>query len=110
MGAEEIHWGFSEINDLDLLQSKLNMSTKLNHKNGDKTMSEDLLIEKEDKIACEEGQGICAHLLIVGSILLIIVTFPLSLCFVVKVVQVKYFHSYLLIFRTNNFMSHDSWF
>jgi len=87
MGAEEIHWGFSEINDLDLLHSKLNMSTKLNHKNGDKTMSEDLLIEKEDKIACEEGQGICAHLLIVGSILLIIVTFPLSLCFVVKVVQ-----------------------
>ena len=50
MGAEEIHWGFSEINDLDLLHSKLNMSTKLNHKNGDKTMSEDLLIEKEDKI------------------------------------------------------------
>ena len=50
MGAEEIHWGFSEINDLDLLHSKLNMATKLNHKNGDKTMSEDLLIEKEDKI------------------------------------------------------------
>ena len=50
MGAEEIHWGFSEINDLDLLPSKLNMATKLNHKNGDKTMSEDLLIKKEDKI------------------------------------------------------------
>ena len=50
MGAEEIHWGFSETNHLDLENSKLKMSTKLNHKNGDKTMSEDLLIEKDDKI------------------------------------------------------------
>ena len=38
--------------------------------------------------ACEEGQGICAHLLVIGSVLLIIVTLPFSLFFVVKVVQV----------------------
>ena len=37
--------------------------------------------------ACEEGQGICAHLLVIFSLLLIFATLPLSLCFVVKVVQ-----------------------
>ena len=40
-------------------------------------------------IACEEGQGICAQLLVVFSLLLIFVTLPFSLCFVVKVVQVS---------------------
>ena len=38
--------------------------------------------------ACEEGQGMCAHMLIVISIILIFLTFPFSLCCVVKVVQV----------------------
>ena len=38
--------------------------------------------------ACEEGQGVCAHLMVIGSILLIFVTLPFSLMFVVKVVQV----------------------
>ena len=38
-------------------------------------------------LACEEGQGICAHLLVVVSIILIFVTLPFSLCFAVKVVQ-----------------------
>ena len=66
-------------------------------------MSKDKDTESEDKIgntvvflvtvddnfvlACEEGQGICAHLMVIGSILLIIVTLPFSLVFVVKVVQ-----------------------
>jgi len=40
-----------------------------------------------DKIACEEGQGICAHLMVICSVLLIFVTLPFSLLFVVKVVQ-----------------------
>ena len=39
--------------------------------------------------ACEEGQGVCAHLMVIGSILLILVTMPFSLVFVVKVVQVR---------------------
>ena len=39
--------------------------------------------------ACEEGQGICAHLLIVISIVFIFLTLPFSLCCVVKVVQVR---------------------
>jgi len=43
--------------------------------------------ESEDKIACEEGQGVCAHLMVIGSILLIVATLPFSLVFVVKVVQ-----------------------
>ena len=37
--------------------------------------------------ACEEGPGICTHLLTIASVLLIMVTFPLSLLFTVKVVQ-----------------------
>ena len=43
--------------------------------------------------ACEEGQGICAHLLIVISIVFIFLTLPFSLCCVVKVVQVRPFIS-----------------
>ena len=39
--------------------------------------------------ACEEGQGVCAHLMVIGYILLIFVTMPFSLLFVVKVVQVR---------------------
>ena len=39
-------------------------------------------------LVCEEGPGICAHLLTIFSVLLIIVTLPFSLCLVVQVVQV----------------------
>ena len=39
-------------------------------------------------LACEEGPGICAHLLTLFSMLLIFLSLPISLCFVVKVVQV----------------------
>ena len=37
--------------------------------------------------ACEEGPGLCTHLLTIASVILIIVSFPLSLLFTVKVVQ-----------------------
>ena len=40
------------------------------------------------KPRCEEGPGICSVLLTVLSILLVIATLPLSLFFIVKVVQV----------------------
>ena len=43
--------------------------------------------------ACEEGQGVCAHLLVVVSVLLIFLTMPFSLCLVVKVVQVLHYLS-----------------
>jgi hypothetical protein len=39
--------------------------------------------------ACEEGQGICSQLLTLFSLLLIALTLPVSLFFVIKVVQVK---------------------
>ncbi len=39
--------------------------------------------------ACEEGPGICAYILTLCSILLLILTLPFSLCFVIKVVQVS---------------------
>ena len=38
---------------------------------------------------CEEGPGVCAMALTVFSLVLIIFTLPLSLVFVVKVVQVR---------------------
>ena len=37
--------------------------------------------------ACDEGPGLCAHLITFLSILLVFVTIPFSLCFAVKVVQ-----------------------
>ena len=40
-------------------------------------------------LACEEGPGICAHLLTLASMLIIFMTLPISLCMVVKVVQVN---------------------
>ena len=37
--------------------------------------------------ACEDGQGVCAQLMVVFSVLLVTITLPFSLLFVVKVVQ-----------------------
>ena len=41
--------------------------------------------------ACDEGPGVCAHLITFFSILLVFVTIPFSLCFAVKV---SYFRCY----------------
>merc|ERR1719391_1398467 len=41
----------------------------------------------QDAVVCEEGPGICSLLLTIGSLLLIIVSLPLSLVCVIKVVQ-----------------------
>lgn len=46
-------------------------------------------ISKEERIACEEAQGLCANLLVAVSLLLVFATLPLSLCFVIKVVQAR---------------------
>ena len=40
--------------------------------------------------ACEEGPGICSHLISVFSLFLIAASLPLSLFFVIKVVQVSH--------------------
>ena len=42
-----------------------------------------------DAGACDEAPGICSHILIICSMLLVIITLPFSLCLVIKVVQVK---------------------
>ena len=39
---------------------------------------------------CEEGPGICAHLLTVPALFMVVTTLPLSLLFVIKVVQVYF--------------------
>jgi len=65
-------------------------------------------INKEDKEiknndqACEEGPGICAHLLTLFSILIIITTLPFSLLCVVKVVQE---YERTVIFRLGRLLS-----
>merc|ERR1719210_1740322 len=41
----------------------------------------------QDPLGCEEGPGVCAMALTIFSLILIILTLPLSLVFVVKVVQ-----------------------
>jgi len=43
--------------------------------------------ESQDPLACEEGPGLCAMMLTIVSLLLIVVSLPLSLFCVVKVVQ-----------------------
>ena len=60
------------------------------HKNGNQNNG--LKREKSsDPIQCEEGPGLVAYLLTLGSLLLVAASLPLSLFFVVKVVQVSNF-------------------
>ena len=53
-------------------------------------------------IDCSEGPGLCAHMLTFISVLLILVTLPLSLMFVVKVVQE---YERAVIFRLGRLLS-----
>ena len=53
-----------------------------------------------DPIQCEEGPGVVAYLLTLGSLLLVAASLPLSLFFVVKVVQVHNFVICKLFFLT----------
>merc|ERR1740128_657066 len=52
--------------------------------------------------ACDEGPGICAHLITLCSLLIIFATLPVSLCFVVKVVQE---YERAVIFRLGRLLS-----
>ena len=52
--------------------------------------------------ACDEGPGICAHLITFFSIVLVLVTIPFSLCFAVKVVQE---YERVVIFRLGRLLS-----
>ena len=57
---------------------------------------------QEQDLDCSEGPGLCAHLLTLISILLILVSLPLSLMFVVKVVQE---YERAVIFRLGRLLS-----
>ena len=46
-GSLQVLWGLSEIEELQLPDYAVKMSTKFNHKNGDKHLAEDLLSNKE---------------------------------------------------------------
>lgn len=52
--------------------------------------------------ACDEGPGLCAHLITFLSVLLVFVTMPFSLCFAVKVVQE---YERVVIFRLGRLLS-----
>jgi len=58
--------------------------------------------EDGDTKACDEGPGICSHLLTLFSILLIIATMPLSLLWTIKVVQE---YERAVIFRLGRLLS-----
>jgi len=57
---------------------------------------------KEEREVCEEGPGICAHLLTVAALFMVVTTLPLSLFFVVKVVQE---YERAVIFRLGRLLS-----
>ena len=44
--------------------------------------------EKEEEEFCEDGANICGTLLTIAAIFMVVTTLPLSLFFIVKVVQV----------------------
>jgi len=56
----------------------------------------------ETETVCDEGPGICAHLITLFSLLIIMFTLPVSLCFVVKVVQE---YERAVIFRLGRLLS-----
>jgi len=52
--------------------------------------------------SCEEGPGLCAHFITFISLLIILATLPISLCFVIKVVQE---YERTVIFRLGRLLS-----
>ena len=46
--------------------------------------------KEQEREVCEEGPGICAHLITVAALFMVVTTLPLSLLFVIKVVQVYF--------------------
>jgi len=54
------------------------------------------------EVACDEGPGLCAHMITFFSIVLVFITIPFSLCFAVKVVQE---YERVVIFRLGRLLS-----
>ena len=82
----------------------LELKTQLSSNNADKCQSREEVPsqKKNGNLDCSEGPGLCAHLLTLISILLILVSLPLSLMFVVKVVQE---YERAVIFRLGRLLS-----
>ena len=80
------------------------MKTPLSSNYADKCqIKEEVPSHKQEKdLDCSEGPGLCAHLLTLISVLLILVSLPLSLMFVVKVVQE---YERAVIFRLGRLLS-----
>merc|ERR1719362_1847364 len=58
--------------------------------------------KEQEREVCEEGPGICALVMTIGSLFLVLVSLPLSLLFVVKVVQE---YERAVIFRLGRLLS-----
>ena len=67
-----------------------------------KVKKEEISILENHYLGCEEGPGICALIMTLGSLFLIVVSLPLSLMFVVKVVQE---YERAVIFRLGRLLS-----
>ena len=70
-----------------LLASKSEESDSRHHSRMGSLKNNNNNHHSEDPLGCEEGPGVCAMALTIFSLILIIITLPLSLIFVVKVVQ-----------------------
>ena len=81
----------------------LELQTQLSSNYSEKGQITEALSQKQKKeFDCSEGPGLCAHLLTLISFLLILVSLPLSLMFVVKVVQE---YERAVIFRLGRLLS-----
>jgi len=89
-----------DILDQDQDQGKQKAKVSLSHFSG--AASRGGKKPDEDTRACDEGPGICSHLLTLFSILLIMATMPLSLLWTVKVVQE---YERAVIFRLGRLLS-----
>ena len=81
----------------------LELKTQLPSTYSEKGQITEALSQKQKKeLECSEGPGLCAHLMTLISVLLILVSLPLSLMFVVKVVQE---YERAVIFRLGRLLS-----
>ena len=72
----------------DLALAPLLLPPLLLRRHGQTSQSEpSIRLTDQSQVACEEAQGLCATVLVCCSLLLVFATLPLSLCFVIKVVQ-----------------------
>ena len=88
---------------MENLELQTQLSSNYSEKGQIQGKHTEALSQKQQKeLDCSEGPGLCAHLLTLISFLLILVSLPLSLMFVVKVVQE---YERAVIFRLGRLLS-----